>query len=161
MEDIPNRRRPLAPLWRFRAQAGGDLTACRLRLRECELAFWARRSCNSARLRSSKGFGIQGTLGNESHRATCRRGSITAGMDRFPLRGHLGSSASPQRELGASAQEPSEVEGMLLGSDFDTLSAARKQKEPGTRRLCRVPACPEDQQARSIGASRPASAPGN
>ena len=103
-ENIPNHRRPRAPLGHFRALAGWDIAAHRLRPRELELASWARRSCNTTRLRSSKGFGIPGTLPNESHRATCRRGSLTARMDRFSLRGHLDASASLGRELKASSQ---------------------------------------------------------
>lgn len=130
------------PLRRLRVKTGGGISlpfACGRGNRE--LGFWARRSSNSARLGSSKEFRIQRTLRNLTRQPV---GAVhSCAVDPFPLRRRFDESASPSCELGASAQEQSQARGCCLGSTFDTVSAAAKQRELGAGRLCGVPARPE------------------
>lgn len=132
---------PLVPLGRFRVKAGRDLAALRLRPQCGELAFRAPRSRSTATLRSPKEFGIQGTLRNLTGNLSAPR--IPARTDPFPLQGHLGASAFRGVSWAQARTSGAGAKGCCLGSTSDSLSAARKQREPGAGRLRGVPARPE------------------
>lgn len=74
-----------------------------------ELAFWARRSCNSARLRSSKRLGSRGRFGISQGNLSAPQ--VPARMDPFPPPWASRRVSISRCELGASAHEPSGGEG--------------------------------------------------
>lgn len=77
---------------------------------------------------------------------------VPARMDPGFLRGHLDTSASPRQELGGSAHEPSRGWGRCRpGSTSDILSAARTQREPGSRGSAKAPRAPSTSRRGAAG----------